>query len=128
EGDDLTPKRVLPAPQLDSPPKQGHVMVAIEYLIDPQRATEFRDLMFNESRRSRLRHGALSWELLHDMSDPGRFVELIVDESWIDHLRRFDRVTVYDVGLRERKNAFHIGEHPPRVTRSLMETTVRGGD
>jgi predicted MFS family arabinose efflux permease len=127
EGDN-TPKRVLEAPKLDDPPKRGHVMVAIEYQIDPARATEFRDLMFNESRRSRLRHGALSWELLHDVSDPGRFVELVVDESWVDHLRRFDRVTVYDVGLRERKNAFHIGQQPPRVTRSLMETTVRGGD
>jgi hypothetical protein len=70
-----------------------------------------------DSRRSRLRPGALSWELLHDLSDPGRYVEQIVDESWVDHLRRFDRVTAADVALRDRKLAFHIGEQPPAVAR-----------
>jgi predicted MFS family arabinose efflux permease/quinol monooxygenase YgiN len=125
--DDITPKRILPAPNIESPPAQGHVMVTVEYRIDPARAGEFRELMFNESRRSRLRHGALSWELLHDIAEPGRFLEVIVDESWTDHLRRFDRVTAGDIALRDRKLAFHLGEEPPRVTRCLMESTVRGG-
>ena len=122
--DDLTPKRIFPAPSIPEPPKHGHVMVQIEYRVDPARAEEFRFLMLNESRRSRLRHGALSWELLHDINEPGRFVEVIVDESWTDHLRRFDRVTAADVTLRDRKLAFHVGSEPPRVSRSLMETTV----
>jgi quinol monooxygenase YgiN len=64
-------------------------MVSIEYRIDPARADEFRALML-ESRRSRLSHGALSWELLRDLGEPGRFVEQIVDPSWNDHLRRFE--------------------------------------
>jgi hypothetical protein len=55
-------------------------MVSIEYRIDPARADEFRALML-ESRRSRLSHGALSWELLRDLGEPGRFVEQIVDPS-----------------------------------------------
>jgi MFS family permease/quinol monooxygenase YgiN len=124
--DDLTPNRIFPAPVLAAPPMQGHVSVMIEYIIDPARASEFRALMLSESRRSRLRHGALSWELLHDINEPGRFVEVIVDESWTDHLRRFDRVTTADVALRDRKLAFHLGVEPPRVTRCLMESTVRG--
>jgi MFS family permease len=122
--DDLTPKRIFPAPQIHEPPPRGHVMVMIEYRIDPVRAADFRDLMLGEGRRSRLRHGALSWELLHDIHEPSRFVEVIVDESWTDNLRRFDRVTAADVALRDRKLAFHLGEEPPRVTRSLMETTA----
>ena len=77
-----------------------------------------------ESRRRRLRQGALSWELLHDITEPGRFVEQVIDESWTDHLRRFDRVTGADVALRERKLAFHIGEAPPRVTRYVLESTA----
>jgi MFS family permease len=125
--DDLTPKRIFPAPSIPEPPTHGHVMVNIEYRIDPARAAEFRFLMLNESRRSRLRHGALSWELLHDINEPGRFVEVVVDESWTDHLRRFDRVTAADVALRDRKLAFHLGDEPPRVTRCLMESTVRPG-
>ncbi|WP_439589317.1 MFS transporter [Hydrogenophaga sp.] len=125
--DDLTPKRIFPAPVIEGPPAQGRVMVTIEYLVDPARAAEFRTLMLNEGRRSRLRHGALSWELLHDINETGRFVEVIVDESWTDHLRRFDRVTAADVALRDRKLAFHLGDGPPRVNRCVMESTVRAG-
>jgi MFS family permease len=123
--EDLTPSSVFKVPQADAPPARGHVMVMIEYRIEPERAGEFRKLM-RESRRSRLRHGALSWELLQDINEPGRFVEMIEDESWTDHLRRFDRVTATDVALRDRKLAFHIGESPPLVTRSVMETTLKG--
>ena len=124
--EDLTPSNAFNIPQADEPPKHGNVMIMIEYRIDPARAAEFRTLMI-EGRRSRLSHGALSWELLHDINEPSRFVEMIVDESWNDHLRRFDRVTTADVALRDRKLAFHLGESPPVVTRSLMETTVKVG-
>ncbi|MBV1731371.1 MAG: MFS transporter [Hydrogenophaga sp.] len=125
--DDITPRRIFPAPQIHQPPPQGHVMVMIEYRIDPARAADFRELMLGEGRRSRLRHGALSWELLHDIHEPSRFVEVIVDESWTDHLRRFDRVTAADVALRDRKLGFHLGDEAPRVTRCLMESTVKSG-
>ncbi|MDP3139285.1 MAG: MFS transporter, partial [Burkholderiaceae bacterium] len=63
----------------------------------------------------------LSCDLLHDLADPARYVEQIVDESWTEHLRRFDRVTASDVALRERKLAFHRGESPPAVVRYLVE-------
>ena len=122
--EDLTPSRPLQAPVANEPPATGHVLVTIEYRIDPARADAFRALM-QESRRSRLSHGALSWELLRDLGEPGRFVEQIVDDSWTDHLRRFDRLTAADAALRERKLAFHIGESPPVVTRSVMESTVK---
>jgi MFS family permease/quinol monooxygenase YgiN len=122
--EDLTPSNVFKVPQADAPPTQGHVMAMIEYRIEPARADEFKELM-QESRRSRMRHGALSWELLQDINEPGRFVEMIEDASWNEHLRRFDRVTAADVALRDRKLAFHIGESPPVVTRSIMATTLK---
>lgn len=118
--EDLTPSSALRPPVADTPPATGPVRVSIEYRIDPARADDFRALM-RESRRSRLRQGALAWELQRDISDPGRFVEQITDESWNDHLRRFDRVTAADVALRERKLAFHIGEAPPVVTRCVVQ-------
>jgi MFS family permease len=118
--EDLTPSRALKAPVAAIPPVTGHVQVCIEYWIDPARADDFLVLM-QESRRSRLRQGALAWELLHDIADPGRYVEQIVDESWTEHLRRFDRVTSADVALRERKLAFHIGEAAPIVTRYVVK-------
>lgn len=123
--EDLTPAGPMPIPRAVAPPESGHVLVTIEYQIDPAKATAFRALM-EESRRSRLRQGALAWELLSDINDPGRFVEVVEDTSWTDHLRRLDRVSVADAALRERKLAFHIAEDPPIVRRALRETTVRG--
>lgn len=124
-GDDHTPNQIFAAPVVRDLPPQGHVAVMIEYRIDPSRQVEFRDLMLSEGRRSRLRHGALSWELLHDIQEPSLYVEYFVEASWTDHLRRFERVTTADAELRDRKLLFHIGEFPPRITRSLMETTVK---
>jgi len=118
--EDLTPSRVFKVPYAEAPPKEGRIQVNIEYRIDPERAGEFMELM-QESRRSRMSQGALEWQVLHDLYEPGRIVEQITDESWTEHLRRFDRVTASDVSLRDRKLAFHIGEAPPIVTRFLIE-------
>jgi quinol monooxygenase YgiN len=79
----------------------------------------FQEVM-QQTRRSRLSEGAIGWELLHDIAEPGRFVEQIVDESWTDHLRRFHRATAADIALRERRLAFHIGDGPPLVTRYVV--------
>ena len=122
--EDLTPSREFKAPVANVPPGGGHVVVTIEYLIDPMRSETFR-LLMQESRRSRLRQGALEWALLRDVGKPGRYIEQITDESWTEHLRRFDRVTASDVELRERKLAFHIGDEPPHVNRCVVEAAVR---
>jgi quinol monooxygenase YgiN len=122
--EDLTPSRAFNVPVTPMAPSNGPVMVTIEYLIDPERAVAFVDLM-QESRSSRLRQGALSWELLHDLEEPHRYLEQIVDESWTEHLRRFDRITAADVALRERKLAFHLGEEPPKITRYAVSPKQR---
>ena len=118
--EDMTLSREFKVPSAEAPPLTGQVRITIEYHIDPARSAEFRVLM-QESRRSRLRQGALAWELLRDIADPGRYIEQITDESWTEHLRRFDRVTTGDVALRDRKLAFHMGESPPVVTRLVLE-------
>ncbi len=118
--EELTPSRSLQAPEMTEPPRSGRVLVRIEYLIDPARAPEFLALM-EESRRSRLRQGALEWRLLHDLYEPGRYVEQIIDASWTEHLRRFDRISAADVMLRDRRLGFHIDAEPPRVTRYVIE-------
>lgn len=125
--EDLTPSQSWKAPVTALPvdPDVGPVMTTIEYRIDPARADEFRAVM-QESRRSRLRQGALSWELFRDTNDPGRYLEYFVDESWVEHLRRFDRVTAADVALRARRLAFHLGEQPPVVTRYIAEPVRHG--
>jgi MFS family permease len=118
--EDLSPSSAFTAPVAEAPPGAGRVQVQIEYRIDPKRTAEFQAVM-QESRRSRMRQGALAWELLHDLYDPSRYIEQITDESWTEHLRRFDRVTKADVALRDRKLAFHLGETPPVVWRLLID-------
>jgi hypothetical protein len=121
--DDLTPSHALIPPSLPQPPQVGHIMMTIEYIIDPKRSQSFLELM-QESRKSRIRHGALRWELLHDVARPERYVEVVEDESWNDHLRRFDRMSESDITIRDRKMAFHTLESPPVVNRYLMESTA----
>ncbi|MBL0390817.1 MFS transporter [Ramlibacter monticola] len=118
--EELTPSHALRVPEMLEPPRPGRILVRVEYRIDPARTDEFLALM-QESRRSRLRQGALEWQLLHDIYEPGRYVEQIVDPSWTEHLRRFDRISAADVALRDRRNACHLGEEPPRVSRYLIE-------
>jgi predicted MFS family arabinose efflux permease len=117
---DLTPARAPLTHALPPSVDAGRVLVSIEYHIDPEQAAAFRAVM-QESRRSRLSQGALDWSLLHDVADPGRFVEQVVDISWTEHLRRFDRLTANDMALRERRLAFHTGDLPPTVTRYVLE-------
>ncbi len=128
QSDDLTPHRIFTAPSTGTPPEHGHVLVQIEFRVHPTQTHAFRTLMREESRSSRLRLGARSWELLEDLDTPGRFLETFEETSWTDYLRRFDRITATDVALHNRRQAFHQGPDAPVVTRFLMESTVKRED
>ena len=86
-------------------------------------AADFIEIM-EQTRRARLRQGALSWGLFRDPAVPGRYLEYFLDETWVEHLRRLERFTASDVGLRERRLAFHLGGEPPRVQRFIGESIV----
>jgi MFS family permease len=122
ENEDLTPSQAWKAPVTPVAVEghEGPVLTTIEYQIDPSRADDFLAVM-RETRSSRLRQGALSCEVFRDATVPGRYIEHMLDESWVEHLRRFDRVTAYDVALRNRRLALHLGDEPPRVSRCLAE-------
>ena len=119
-GEDLAPQ-----PHTERPPGAdeiepgaGPVVVTIEYSIDAQDEMAFGRVM-EDCRRARLRGGALSWNLLRDTADPRRHVETFVDATWVDHLRRFDRLTAGDARLKDRRLALHRGAQPPKVTRYI---------
>lgn len=126
QGEDLSPAPAQPVPEpaIDFEPEQGPVMVTVEYLIDPVRAPAFSAVM-EQTRLARMRQGALSWGLFRDTGQPGRYIEYFVDENWTEHLRRMERFTAADIGLRERRMAFHVGPGQPRVTRYLAEDLGR---
>lgn len=125
--DDLTPQRDViksPTAALDVDPQDGPVMVTVEYEVDPADEDAFADLM-RESRRSRLQQGALSWGVFRDHADPRHWMEYYVDENWVEHLRRFDRITAVEVALRARRLAFHRGTAPPKVSRYIGQSIAR---
>jgi len=121
EDNDLSPAREGWAQAPAHPaPGEGRVFITVEYIIDPARAATFH-LVMQQTRRTRLAEGATGWELLNDIREPERYVEQIVDASWTEHLRRFNRATAADLALRERRLAFHRGEGPPVVTRYIVK-------
>lgn len=127
--EDMSPAHVetaAPPAQIKIAPDEGPVMVTVEYIIDPAREVEFNDIM-QETRRARLRQGALSWGLFRDAAQPDRYIEYFLDENWIEHQRRLERFTAADVGLRERRQSFHIGTEAPRVRRYVAEAGGRRG-
>jgi len=126
---DLSPAAItsqLAPPAVEIQPDEGPVMVTIEYRIDPERAADFKAVML-ETRRARLRQGALSWGLFRDTVELGRYIEYFLDENWIEHQRRFERFTAADVGLRERRLAFHVAAEPPKIRRYVAEPVAGRG-
>lgn len=120
--EDLLPWRLTEQPlaSLNVAGEAGPVVVTIEYLVDPTDREAFSAVM-EATRLSRLQGGAASWSLLQDAADSGRYVETFVDATWIDHLRRMDRLTEGDHRLRDRRAALHRGLEPPKVTRYLKQ-------
>jgi MFS family permease len=119
---DFSPAKLRSPPDtsIEIEPQAGPVMMTIEYLIDPARAAEFNAVM-QATRRGRLSSGAISWSLFRDTAVPGRYVETIVDENWLEHLRRAERFTAVDARLRDRRSEFHIGAAPPVVRRYVAQ-------
>jgi MFS family permease len=106
---DFTPSMDWPAPLVAETPQpdSGPVMVTIEYRVDPARRADFVAAM-RDVREMRRRNGAFFWELFHDSADPTRFLESFMDESWTEHLRQHERVSVADREVQRRANQFLV--------------------
>jgi predicted MFS family arabinose efflux permease len=119
---DLAPAGHWPAPE-GSPAARSQlrpVLVVVEYEIDPARAAEFTADM-KELETIRRRDGALSWGLFSDPAAAGKYREEFLVESWVEHLRQHERVTVSDQRIQERIWALHKGPGVPRATHYLAE-------
>lgn len=96
-------------------PNDGPVLVTIEYRIDPDKAEGFT-LAMQALARIRRRDGAIQWGLYQDVSDPSRFVETALVESWAEHRRQYERVTNTDKIVEDLVLEYHLGEQPPKVS------------
>jgi len=122
EGLNLAPSRQMPAPIVayDLEPDRGPVLVTVEYQVRPEEAAEFARAMA-DVRRIRLRDGAMEWGLFADAALPGRYTEVFLVKSWLEHLRQHERATVADRDLVESARRYHVGGDRPAVRHLISE-------
>jgi MFS family permease len=117
---DLTPSTHWPEPALTPAMAaslehdRGPVLITVDYRVDPQRTAAFLAALRGFSQE-RLRDGAYQWGVYEDVAESGRFVEIFLVPSWLEHERQHHRVSHNDAALQERVRDFHLGGDAPRV-------------
>ena len=90
---------------------RGPVLVTVEYQIDPNNRERFLEVLGRYARERR-RDGAYDWRLFEDPAKDGRFIEMFLTDSWLEHLRLHERVTKADRVLEQAVSCFQIGNGP----------------
>jgi MFS family permease len=103
---------------LDLTLRSGPVMIEIDYVVDPERARDFYDVM-RKVQRTRLRNGGFSWSIARDIADPSLWTERYECPTWGDYLRMRGRMTEWDRDMQALADSFDIGGERPRVRRKL---------
>ena len=118
---DFTPAMDWPMPVLAKTPEPDvPVMVTIVYRIQPDKRVEFVAAM-QGLRQMRRRNGAYFWQLFHDSEDPTRFVETFMDESWVEHLRQYERLSIADREIQRRAKQLLIEGEPTKSSHWLAD-------
>ena len=94
-------------------------MVAVGYQIGPARSHEYSKSMKQICRIKR-RDVAFMGELFIDIEGSKRFVECFMIESWLEHLRQHERITVLDRDVGEKVRATYFGTGSPKVTHLVV--------
>ncbi|MFF3565404.1 MFS transporter [Streptomyces sp. NPDC002574] len=121
--------RTWPAPAmvLDPAESDGPVLVTTLYPVPADRANAFVEAM-QAVGRSRLRTGALHWDLYQDGAQPNIFLEVFQVASWEEHLHQHrGRLTGYDHAVEEMARSLTDPAHTFQVSHYLR-TRPRGPD
>jgi MFS family permease len=95
-------------------PKDGPVLVTVEFQVDRSRGSKFVALM-REVRLIHLRNGAYSWQLFEDPSRLNTFrIEMMVP-SWTQYMLHQERMTKADGDVIAQAEFLHVGPNPPEV-------------
>jgi len=105
---DFSPSMDWPLPVLaEAPEPDVPVLVTISYRVQPDKRADFVAAM-QGLREMRRRNGAYYWQLFHDSEEPTRFIETFMDESWMEHLRQHERVSVADREIQRRAKQYLV--------------------
>lgn len=117
---------------LDPASDMGPVQVMVEYHVPPDQHPGWLASM-DAMRRSRLRSGAIRWELYRLAERADTYVEIFTVASWAEHQRQHSgRLTADDRAIEERAFSFAtqpataVHLLPPTVT--LSPTTIQETD
>jgi MFS family permease len=122
---DLSPSVEWPAKEIIEAAgyDDGPVLVSVEYRIDPAREDDFLATM-EIVRRMRRRSGAWRWGIFRDAASPDVYLESFLVESWLDHLRQHERMTVTDRDISSRAQAFHTAKEAPVVRHLIAKLPI----
>jgi MFS family permease len=127
----MDPEELKPAGEWPTPPlleeeqSEGPVMVSVEYRAQPGLEDSLLAAL-RETRWSRKRTGASSWQVWRDSDDPAHFIEQFIVASWPQHLRQHERVSKRDQQRIDHVRAMNDPEHPPLVTHWFAPRTGAG--
>lgn len=118
----FTPSMHWPQPVLAETPEpdSGPVLVTIAYRIREDSRDEFVTAM-QDVGEMRRRNGAYFWQLFHDTGDPTRFIECFMDESWLEHLRQHERVSIADREIQARAKQYLVEGESTKSSHWLAE-------
>ena len=94
------------------------MLVVIEYFVAPGNEERFLEAV-HDLESVRRRDGGMEWGVYQDAADHTRYVETFLAESWIEHLRQHERVTVADREIERRVRSFCIEGRRGRVLHLL---------
>jgi len=110
-----------PTPHDEGVFEGGPVLVLNTWKIAESDLAEFTSVM-NEVRRVRLSTGAYRWRLFRSTSDPTTLTELVVIQSWEEHLAQHRRTDDAAAQLLRRAREFDVADGPR--TRHLVAVDV----
>ncbi len=114
---DFSPALHWPKPVLVCQPaaEDGPVLVTIDYRVPLENQKKFIRAV-HRLEPLRRRGGAYQWDLFRDPSKTDRFLETYVVDSWADHLRQHERLTVEERNAEARLAKLLLAGTSPVVT------------
>ncbi len=102
----------------------GPILVTIEYHVVPERKALFIRAIY-EYGRIRRRDGAYRWGIFRDLENPDLYLEIFLVDSWAEHMRQHERLTIRD---RASEEGVFSHVHGTPIVRHLVYTELNGSE
>jgi predicted MFS family arabinose efflux permease len=101
-------------------PDEGPVLIQVRYQVLPDQREDFLTAI-EQLGQARRRRGARFWRLYRDMEVPNCFVERYTIDTWVEHLRQKERITVADRMAEDNLRLYLVAGYEPETSHYLAE-------